>query len=170
MAIVSSEILKTHDRGGGRIFVIEKHIDDQGQLWDVRYNTHVSVDINANLAANAVRLEAEAADREAEAGAQMARKNLDRTPVYQTQAEFDRRVLSTLMRNPNPEAVANALPWFRRFEIRAGANANARATYLGVPRSEYDLVASRFNALQGLADGLANDQASVWNNVPEGWE
>jgi len=67
---------------------------------------------------------------------------------------------------------SQTLQWFRDFEVRAGANTNARAAYLGVARADYDLVATRYNQITGVATGLANDAARVWgifDDSGSGW-
>ena len=58
---------------------------------------------------------------------------------------------------------ASTLQWFRDFEIRGGANTNARANYLGVSSQEYGLVADRYNQITGVKSGLESDAARVWD-------
>ena len=57
MPIVYSQIIRNHDRGGGRISVYEQHTDHIGKIHDRRYRTFAGDDVNANLAANAAIVE-----------------------------------------------------------------------------------------------------------------
>ena len=93
--------------------------------------------------------------------------NPDRVPVYQTQAEFDRRLLGELMLVTNVHTFHTALPFFQAVEGRGGANAGQRATYLGVTTGNYNLIAARFGDDQGVAFFLDNVKGQIWDIIPE---
>ena len=97
-------------------------------------------------------------------------KNPDRVADYQPQADFDRRLLARLMTVTDAQVFYAGLPFFQAMEARGGANANQRASYLGVIRADYDLMANRFNDVQGVAFFLDDDKGAVWTDIPEGWE
>jgi hypothetical protein len=80
-----------------------------------------------------VREEIEEAMREAARG-----NNPDKVPPdHQTQAEFDRRVISALMQNTSIETTIAALPFWTAHQARSGNNNVQRAATLGVPVAEY---------------------------------
>lgn len=49
MPIVSSEIIKSRNRGNGRLAVFEQHIDHNGDIHEHRYSCPVGYDINQRL-------------------------------------------------------------------------------------------------------------------------
>jgi len=67
VSIVSSVILAQSVNADGSIHVVESHTDSTGKQHHVRYTASPSRDLNATLAANAVRVAAELAEIEAEA-------------------------------------------------------------------------------------------------------
>ncbi len=95
--------------------------------------------------------------------------NPDKVPNHQTQAEFDRRLLGELMTVLDAHTFYAALPFFQAVESRGGANANQRASYLGIDRPTYDLIANRFGDVQGVAFFLDNAKGQVWEELPDGY-
>jgi hypothetical protein len=95
--------------------------------------------------------------------------NPDKTAIYQTQSEFDRRLLGRLMVTEDVNVFYAGLPFFQAVESRGGANANQRAIYLDVPRAEYDLVAARFGDVQGISFFLDDAKNAIWPDIPDGW-
>jgi len=170
MPIVSSEIAKVFNRPGGDLKVHERHIDHLGGIWEYRYLCDATFDKDAALAENAARIEADIPQREAEAQVERSKKGVTLTAEYQTQAELDRRTIVQLMQVSDSLTFGRSLQWFRDFEVRAGANANARANYLGVSSQEYSEVADRFNQITGVINSLEADQGRVWIEPPAGWE
>lgn len=96
--------------------------------------------------------------------------NPDKVAVYQDQFDFDRRVLALVMTLDNANTFIGTIAFFQALEIRGGANAGQRATYLDVPLAEYQLVETRFNQIMGTATVLEDDQGRVWDDIPGGWE
>jgi len=165
MPIVSSEIKKVVNKNGGRRSIYEQHIDHLGVAHPHNYLTLPvgEFDEVAALATNAVWIESELPINEVRTDAARYKDTgTERTPEHQLQADYDRQVLRELMQEEDALAFANTLPFFRAIEIRGGANAAQRANYLGVPKTEYDLVATRYNQITGLVSGLNDDAARVW--------
>ena len=97
-------------------------------------------------------------------------ENPDKVAEHQSQADFDRRLLGRLMTFLDAHVVLAGLPFFQAMELRAGANAGQRATYLGVTTDDYTLVDNRFGDVQGIQFFLDDDKSQVWNIPLEGWE
>ena len=89
---------------------------------------------------------------------------------YQTQADYDRRALGRAMLLTDVDEFYAVLPLFLAMESRGGANANARAAYLGIDRPTYDLIADRFGDVQGIASFLNNAKAQIWDELPGEFE
>jgi hypothetical protein len=118
-------------------------------------------EIEAQLASDEIR---EAID-EAIVG-----NNPDKVSEYQPQSDFDRRVLGQAMLLADAHTVHAVYPMFQAVESRGGANAGQRATYLGLARAHYDLIAARFNNVNGVAWFLNDEKNQIWLELPEGFE
>ena len=92
----------------------------------------------------------------------------DITAQHNTQADYDRRVLGRTMLFENVHDFYFCLPFFQAVEVRGGANANQRATYLGITRELYDPIAIRYGEVQGIAFFLDSDE--IWTELPEEFE
>jgi hypothetical protein len=116
-------------------------------------------------------IEAQQASAEVSAAFSVAAQgsNPDRVAVYQEQADFDRRLLGLVMTLDNANTFLGAIDFFQAMEIRGGANAAQRATYLGVILDDYQLTETRFNQIMGTATVLEADQLRVWEELMEGW-
>lgn len=136
--------------------------DQTGKIWERRPNVPPENDDAATLAAWVVELDAALPDYEAQEEAGRAGRGQQQAAQHQTQAELDKATLNLLMQIVDSLEFSNTLQWFRDFEVRGGASANARATYLGVLKAEYDLVAARYNQITGVKSGLEADAARVW--------
>jgi len=171
MPIVSSEIKKVVNKHNGNRAIYEQHIDHIGNAHAHRYQTDAVFDIDAALITNAVWVESTLPTKEIADDAGVYKTGgAEHTPDHQLQADYDRVMLRELMMEEDAQAFGNTLPFFRAFEVRAGSNANARANYLGVPKSEYDLVALRYNQITGLISGMDADRGRVWELASfEGW-
>ncbi len=93
--------------------------------------------------------------------------NPDIVPAYQTQAEFDRRVLGRMMLITNANVFYAAYPMFQSMQSRGGANANQRAVYLGITLSDYKLIETRFNNVNGVAFFLTDQKNQIFDELPE---
>lgn len=93
--------------------------------------------------------------------------NPDKVPDHQTQPDFDRRVLGRMMLIINSHVFYAAYPMFQAVELRGGANANQRAVYLGITTVDYNLIASRFNNVSGVAWFLNDEKNQIWDKLPE---
>ena len=51
-------------------------------------------------------------------------------------------------------------------EIRGGANAGQRASYLGVSTENYGLMEDRFNDDEGAAFFIEDSKSQIWKEVP----
>lgn len=145
-------------------------VDQAGRVWSRRPIVDAANNDTATLAAFVADLDANLASIEVKEETSRALKNESRPTEHQTQSTLDRRVLAELMGIEDALIFSDSLPWFRAFEIRAGANTNARASYLGVPRSEYAEVETRYNQITGITSLLNDDVGRVWETAPRGWE
>jgi len=136
--------------------------DQTGKIWERRPNVPADNDDAATLAVWVVDLEANLPNLEAKEEAQRAKSGQQQDAQHQTQADLDRKTINELMQIEDSLEFSSTLQWFRDFEVRAGSNTNARATYLGVPKAEYDLVADRYNQITGIKSGLEADDARTW--------
>ena len=162
MPVVTSEITGQIDKANGRKLLM-RAVDQTGKVWERRPNVPDANDDAATLAAWVVGLDADLPNLEAQAESQSARNKATVTPAaHQTVPELDKATISLLMQIDDSIEFSNTLPWFRTFEIRGGANNNARATYLGVTSGDYTLVADRFNQITGVKSGLDADALRVW--------
>jgi hypothetical protein len=84
------------------------------------------------------------------------------------QVNFDRRLIAALMQETSVDTLIGALPFWTAQETRNGANNNARADKLGVPRAEYVQADARFGDLQGVAGGVTTVNEQVWDGLPSG--
>lgn len=145
---------------GNRMQVLETHpLLGGGEPEHQRYTCPLIWDFDAELAAHADSIDKNLIKREASQGT-------DIVPVHQTQAEYDRRALGFLMTETDAHKFLAALPFWQAVESRGGANANARAAYLGVSRANYDLVNKRFGDVQGAASFLNNSKGQIWSDIP----
>lgn len=92
------------------------------------------------------------------------------TPIWNTQQEFDRRVIGRMMLVQDVHAFHTAITFFQGIESRGGANAGQRATYLGIIRADYDLIAARFGDSQGAAFFITDSKNQVWDELPPVFE
>jgi len=162
MPIVSSQIVGQINKPQGRRKLLMQATDQTGKIWECRPNVPEANDDAATLAAWVVDLDLALPDYEAQAEAGRAKNGQQQDAQHQTQADLDRKTINELMQIEDSLDFSASLQWFRDFEIRAGANTNARVNYLGVPKSEYDLVAARYNQITGVKSGLEADAARVW--------
>lgn len=92
-------------------------------------------------------------------------------PNHLTQPEFDRKILGLLMLVRDITIFREGYAFFLAMESRNGANKNARADNLGVPRDEYTLVDKRFHDVAGGLVLIDGDKGLVWETAPsEIWE
>ena len=162
MPVVSSEITGQIDKANGRKLLM-RAVDQTGKVWERRPNVPDANDDAATLAAWVVELDADLPNLEAQTESQRARNSLGLPAEHQTQAELDKATISLLMQIDDSLDFANTLLWFREFEVRAGANNNARASYLGVSNVNYGLVTDRYNQIEGIKAGLDGDEAKSWD-------
>jgi len=171
MAIVSHTLLSSSP-SGSRVYVTYQFTDHIGGTVEVNKLVPLGHDTNADMLSMYSQIEAQQAQVEISEALGVASRleNPDKVAVYQSQAEFDRRLCGRLMTLEDAHAFLAALPFWQAVEARGGANANQRAIYLGVPRSEYDLVAIRFGDVQGAAVFLNDDKGHIWDGVLDGWD
>lgn len=92
------------------------------------------------------------------------------SPVWNTQQDFDRRVIGRMMLVHDSHAFWSSLSFFQGIESRGGANASQRATYLGITRPVYDLIADRYGDVQGAAFFITDEKGQVWTTLPPEFE
>lgn len=90
----------------------------------------------------------------------------DKIPRWlDTQADYDRLSLGRAMVITDVDDFYAYLPLFKAMESRGGANANQRASYLGVSTANYNLMADRFGDVEGIAFFLDNANGQIWDDV-----
>jgi len=171
MSIVSHTVT-TSPQSATRVNVIYTFIDHLGVQTVIRSLVENAFDTEAAALSMYPLLEEQDASAEIMRAFAVAEewKNPDRAADYQPQADFDRRLLARLMTVVDVQVFYAGLPFFQAMEGRGGANANQRASYLGVIRDEYDLMSNRFGDVQGVAFFLDDDKNAVWHDIPEDWE
>lgn len=91
-------------------------------------------------------------------------------PEYQDQNDFDRRLLGRMMMETDAHLFYASYPFFQAVEGRGGANADKRATYLGVASTEYGDVDDRYGSVSGVAWFLDDEKQQIWDDLPsEDW-
>ena len=91
--------------------------------------------------------------------------NPDKVAEHQAQADFDRRFLGSAMLL-DAQPFYNCKSVFDRVQLE-GANANQRAAYLGVSSTEYNLIDTRFNNVNGVVWFLNDEKAQQWTQINE---
>ena len=171
MTIVNSRIIRIINKARDRRGIYEQHTDQFGVIHEYRYSTDAALDEVAELAINAAKIDLELPNQEVIRNViTMIEEGEEIVPDYSAQADYDRKMLAQFMLEDDPRVFLNALSFFQAVETRGGANANQRASYLGVPRAEYDLVAKRFSDVQGAAFFINDDKEQIWQHPLPGWE
>jgi hypothetical protein len=93
----------------------------------------------------------------------------DIAPEYQDQNDYDRRSLGRSMLEESTDDFYLWLSLFKGMEVRGGANANQRASYLGVLIGDYNLMANRFGDIEGIEFFLVDAKEQVWEDLPVEW-
>lgn len=178
MAIIGTlagEIVYQRNLGDGRIEVLFRYTDHQANTYD-RGPKRIPEGTNLTDLMEQERqlLFGELAEHEVNgyvAQAEALSPSFD--PNFATQwnevNDFDRRVLGYLMTYP-VDQIEYTLGFWAATQSRGGANTGQRATFLGVPRAEYELVEDRYGLVQGLTTSLQTDRASIWISPLQGWE
>jgi hypothetical protein len=171
MAIISHTVT-TSPQSATRVNVIYTFTDHVDETVTVNKLVANAFDTDADALSMYPQIEQQQAD--AEIGEQLAVAeqwiNPDKVAVYQSQSDFDRRLLGRLMTQVDVHTFSAGLPFFQAVEGRGGANANQRATYLGVTSGDYTLVDNRFGDSQGAQSFIADEKNNVWESPLEGWE
>ena len=173
MAITSSETVLNELQPNGTRKVLFSYTFDTG--WVTTYGPLFvagATDVDALRLSLIPQIEHDAAIREIDTQFTIAEnfQNPDKTAEYQQQADFDRRLLARMMQTPDVHVFYAGYPFFQAVESRGGANANQRATYLGVTSGEYGLVEDRYNNVNGVAWFLTDEKNQVWEEIPsEDW-
>jgi len=171
MSIVSHTVTTT-PQSDTRVNAVYTFTDHIGGTVVVTKLVANAFDTDADALSMYAQIEVQQADQEIieQVGVAETEINPDKVAVYQSQADFDRRLLGRLMTILDAHVVYAALPFFQAVEGRGGANANQRASYLGVTSVDYGLVDDRFGDVQGIAFFLDDAKAQVWEDIPEDWE
>lgn len=175
MSIVSSEtIADAHTQIDGRRYITHYFTNHLGGVSKRGPKKIAGTDTETEYAAERTALEPQILEQLANKEIQQALSNIEfdqnydnTNPQHQTQAEFDRRVLAQLMTIIDVHHFRNGLNFFQQIESRGGANANQRATYLGVSTVNYNLIADRYGDIQGAMFFIDNEKGQVWQEVPE---
>lgn len=167
MPIVASIISSAETQSDNSVLVWERHTDHLNNNYYYNYTAQDGAGIFARMTARVPEIEEYLAWREVEEQISVAisGENPDKVAEHQTQAEFDRRFLGRSM-ILNAQPFYNCKPVYDRVQTQ-GANAKQRAAYLGVLRTEYDLVNARFNNVTGIAWFLDDEKGMQWEEINE---
>ena len=168
MPITSSEIVEQHGQD-----VRYRFVDHLGVEYFETWRLQAGLDANTFMADRVTALETvDLPEREIAAQLNVAAvgDNPDKVPPdYQTQTDFDRRLIGQLMVEADIDTLIAALDFWTAQELRNGNNNNARADNLGVPRPEYIEADGRFGDAQGVAGGVESVNAQVWDRIKDAW-
>ena len=171
MSIISHRTIDNSLQTSGRRVVYE-YTFHNGDIRTVGPRTVPDgTDLDADRASFVSQVEENRAIEEVQAAVDFAwqRQNPDQVPEHQLQADFDRRVLGIIMTTDDAHAVLAAYPMFQAVELRGGANANQRASYLGIDTATYNLINDRFNNVNGVSWFLTDEKNQLWETLPEGY-
>lgn len=177
MSIVSSEtIADSHTQSDGTRYVTHYFTDHLGGVTKRGPHSVAGSDTETEYAVLRAGMEQSIlnhlANQEIQAAIARAEQGLsvDAIPDHQTQAEFDRRVLGRMMLIGDAHTFHNAYSFLQAVELRGGANANQRASYLSVSTADYNLIDTRFGNVNGVAWFLADEKNQIWSELPEAFE
>lgn len=172
MAIVNSYLERNRLLPEGQREVHEYHISSSGKSRRFIYTADIGTDPALLMNNRVSQVEFDLAEEEVNTAIDELYKgnSPDKVAEEQSQADFDRRVLGRIMGIADAHLVLLAYPFFLAVQTRGGANNSQRATYLGVPSDEYNLVDSRFSNVNGISWFLTDEKNQIWNKVLEGWE
>jgi hypothetical protein len=170
MSIIS-HVVTTTPQSSTRLNAVYTFTDHVGETVVVNKLVANAFDTDADALSMYARIEVQQAEQEVSEQFSVAERwlNPDKVPVYQTQPDFDRRLLGQLMTVEDVHVFSAGLPFFQAVESRGGANAGQRATYLGVILAEYDLVDGRFSDSQGVQFFIDDEKENRWEDIPEDW-
>ncbi len=165
MPIVSSEIVEKGIQANGNTNVQYRMTDHLGVVYIVPTRSmHPSFDRAADLLRKVANKDKELPLSELSPE--------DKVPQYnETQADYYRRALGRAMLISDTDDVLAYIDLFQAMENHpdSGNNAVQRAVYLDVLKADYDLMASRFGGLQGIAGGVETDKTKIWDKLPTEW-
>ena len=179
MSVISHQTIEDSEQADGRRHVRYEFTDNLG---DKHYRGPKVVSAGFNADADRVTMVPDVEEALALAEildaillAESQLLNPDKVPDHQSggtveeqQANFDRRVLGRCMLFESAHALYAAYPMFQAVELRGGANANQRASYLGLSVVTYNQIDARFSNVNGVAWFLADEKNQIWNDLPEG--
>jgi hypothetical protein len=168
MSITNYEILHS-EVGGNKLIFVVKYTDHLANEIYHEYRVPQGTDMDAYATAQIPSIEARQAEEEVTNAIGIANEGTspDIVAEYQAQNDYDRRALGQAMVVEDIYHFNNTRPLYLAMEIRGGANANARAAYLGITRDTYDLISSRYNELAGIQGILNDSKGRIWEDIPE---
>lgn len=173
MTILSSETIQSAIQADNTIKIRHIHTDHIGKTYESGLKrVDLVFDIAADRAASAIDADTNTIEIELQGAIQSAEQGLpvDRVPVYQSQPDFDRRLLGRFMLIADVHVFHNSLQFFLNIESRGGANASQRASYLGISTTDYGLIADRYGDSQGAAFFITDSKNQVWDELPQDFE
>ena len=150
---------------------IHEYTDHLGKIWSVGRILPTDANVDADRLSLVLEVEDGLALAEIMEAVSRAENylNPDKVPAdHQLQANFDRRVLGRVMMLEDAHAVLAAYPMFQAMELRGGANANQRASYLSITLATYNQIDERFSNVNGIAWFLNDEKNQIWTELPEG--
>lgn len=171
MSITNRIIVDDSIQGANRIVQVDYYIHT-GEILRKRLNMLATDDPMTEAIANDQNVLDEMVEREVgDAVANIVNgASLDIVSEHQLQADYDRRVLGRLMTETNSHIFGEAYTFFQAVESRGGANANQRASYLGITTDDYGMIDDRFSNVNGVNWFLTDEKNQVWDTLPEAFE
>jgi hypothetical protein len=168
MSIVSHELVYSSPNGT-RLDVQYKFVDHLGNEILVNSLVPAGTDLTDDRIARIAGIEANQATDEVSSAVHHAQFGIspDIVPDYQTQADYDRRALGQFMTLADVNHFNEGRVLFLAMEARGGANANARAGYLGITRGTYNEIDARFSDLAGSQTFINDNKNQRWEDIPE---
>ena len=173
MTIIESITMQSQQQSDGRYKIRHRHTNHLAIVSETSVKrVDGAFDVAADRALSAIQADLSDVELELQQAISDARSGLtvDRVPSFQTQVEFDRRLLGRLMMVSDVHAFHNSLPFFQAVQTRGGANSNARAAYLEITRDDYDLINARYGDTQGAAVFITDQKGQVWEDLPAVFE
>ena len=169
MSIVSHELVYSEPNGTAKLDVRYKFVDHIGVAIFVNSAVPVGTDLTADRAAMIPGIELRQAKTEVSDAVAKAEHggNPDIVPDYQSQADYDRRALGQFMTLADVHHFNDGRVLFLAMEVRGGANAGQRATYLGITSGTYSLIDDRFSDLAGAQTFILDNKNQRWDDIPE---
>ena len=156
MPIISSQIVRNHDRGNGSLSIHEEHTDHIGKIHEHRYSPPIGYDVDLALADWVPRLDQMLIDAEinqAEIDTANGADPATLTFNHLTEAESVRAMMRSFLTNEAID-IKHMLVWVQSFSV---PDLNA----LGFTTEERGQISAREGTINGVTDLLDTDSLFI---------